>query len=101
MNPLQLYRSQIHELCLKHSVGELAVFGSVLTDNFNDSSDIDLVVDFSSIERKEYAGNYFNFKKSLEDLFQRKVDLLEKSALKNPFFLEVLQNTKKIIYAGY
>jgi predicted nucleotidyltransferase len=100
MNPLQLYRSQIHELCLKHSVGELAVFGSVLTDNFNDSSDIDLVVDFSSIERKEYAGNYFNFKKSLEDLFQRKVDLLEKSALKNPFFLEVLQNTKKIIYAG-
>ena len=97
MNPLQLYRSQIYELCLKHSVGELAVFGSVLTDNFNDSSDIDLVVDFSSIERKEYAGNYFNFKKSLEDLFQRKVDLLEKSALKNPFFLEVLQNTKKII----
>lgn len=97
MNPLQLYSTQIHELCLKHSVGELAVFGSVLTDNFNDSSDIDLVVDFSSIERKEYAGNYFNFKKSLEDLFQRKVDLLEKSALKNPFFLEVLQNTKKII----
>jgi uncharacterized protein len=97
MNPLQLYHTQIHELCLKHSVGELAVFGSVLTDNFNDSSDIDLVVDFSSIERKEYAGNYFNFKKSLEDLFQRKVDLLEKSALKNPFFLEVLQNTKKII----
>ncbi len=100
MNPLQLYSAQIHELCLRHSVGELAVFGSVLTDNFNDSSDIDLVVDFSSIERKEYAGNYFNFKKSLEDLFQRKVDLLEKSALKNPFFLEVLQNTKKIIYAG-
>jgi predicted nucleotidyltransferase len=97
MNPLQLYSAQIHELCLKHSVGELAVFGSVLTDNFNDSSDIDLVVDFSSIERKEYAGNYFNFKKSLEDLFQRKVDLLEKSALKNPFFLEVLQNTKKMI----
>ncbi len=98
MNPLQLYSAQIHELCLKHSVGELAVFGSVLTDNFNDSSDIDLVIDFSSIERKEYAGNYFNFKKSLEDLFQRKVDLLEKSALKNPFFLEVLQNTKKIVF---
>jgi predicted nucleotidyltransferase len=98
MNPLQSYSVQINELCLKHSVGELAVFGSVLTDNFNDSSDIDLVVDFSSIERKEYAGNYFNFKKSLEDLFQRKVDLLEKSALKNPFFLEVLQNTKKIVF---
>ena len=100
MNPLQLYNVEIHELCLKHSVGELAVFGSVLTDKFNDSSDIDLVVDFTRMERKEYAGNYFNFKKSLEDLFQRKVDLLEKSALKNPFFLEVLQNTKKIIYAG-
>lgn len=97
MNPLQLYNVEIHELCLKHSVGELAVFGSVLTENFTNSSDIDLVIDFTRMERKEYAGNYFNFKKSLEELFQRKVDLLEKSALKNPFFLEVLQNTKKII----
>ncbi len=101
MNPLQSYSVQINELCLKHSVGELAVFGSVLTDKFNSSSDIDLVVDFTPLDRKEYAGNYFNFKKSLEDLFQRKVDLLEKSALKNPFFLDVLQNTKKVIYARY
>ena len=98
MNPLQLYNTEIYELCLKHSVGELAVFGSVLTDKFNATSDIDLVVDFTRMERKEYAGNYFNFKKSLEELFQRKVDLLEKSALKNPFFLKVLQNTKKIVF---
>jgi hypothetical protein len=100
MNPLQLYSNQINDLCLKHSVGELAVFGSVLTDNFNESSDIDFVVDFSLVERKKYAENYFNLKQSLEELFKRKIDLLEKSALKNPFFLEVLQNTKKIIYAG-
>jgi predicted nucleotidyltransferase len=98
MYPFQSYSVQINELCLKHSVGELAVFGSVLTDKFNSSSDIDLVVDFTPLDRKEYAGNYFNFKKSLEDLFQRKVDLLEKSALKNPFFLDVLQNTKKVIF---
>jgi predicted nucleotidyltransferase len=98
MNPLQVFNVEIHELCLKHSVGQLAVFGSVLTDKFNATSDIDVVLDFTRIERREYAGNYFNFKKSLEELFQRKVDLLEKSALKNPFFLEVLQNTKKIVF---
>ncbi len=101
MNPLQSYSVQINELCLKYSVGELSVFGSVLTDKFNSTSDIDLVVDFTSIDRKDYASNYFNFKKSLENLFQRKVDLLEKSALINPFFLEVLQKTKKVIYARY
>ena len=49
MNPLQSYSVQINELCLKHSVGELAVFGSVLTDKFNATSDIDLVVDFTRI----------------------------------------------------
>lgn len=49
MNPLQLYNTEIYELCLKHSVGELAVFGSILTDKFNAKSDIDLVVDFTRI----------------------------------------------------
>ena len=65
---------------------------------FNNNSDVDFVVDFKDVERNVYADNYFNFKKSLENLFNRKINLLEKIALKNPYFIQVLNDTKKVVY---
>jgi predicted nucleotidyltransferase len=98
MNLIDKYNSQLISLCEKHNVNELSVFGSILTNNFNQYSDVDFVVDFKGVERKVYADNYFNFKKSLENLFNRKIDLLEKIALKNPYFIQVLNDTKKMVY---
>lgn len=98
MNLIDKYNSQLISLCEKHNVNELSVFGSILTNNFNQDSDVDFVVDFKDVERKTYADNYFNFKKSLENLFNRKIDLLEKIAIKNPYFIQVLNDTKKMVY---
>ena len=67
----------IVSLCKRYKVNRLFVFGSVLTDRFNDESDIDLVVDFKKDEVEDYFDNYFDFKYSLQDLFGRKVDLVE------------------------
>lgn len=99
MHLLDKYGSQLIDLCESHKVNELSVFGSILTPNFNNLSDIDFAVDFHNVERKIYADNYFHLKKALENLFNRKIDLLETKALKNPFFLQVLNDTKKVIYA--
>ena len=41
---------KIIDLCKKHKVHKLFVFGSVLTSRFNDNSDVDLVVDFKNAE---------------------------------------------------
>lgn len=98
MNLLDKYKSQLISLCEKYNVNELSVFGSILTSEFNNNSDVDFVVDFKDVERNVYADNYFNFKKSLENLFNRKIDLLEKIALKNPYFIQVLNDTKKMVY---
>ncbi len=98
MNLLDKYNSQLISLCEKYNVNELSVFGSILTSEFNNNSDVDFVVDFKDVERNVYADNYFNFKKSLENLFKRKIDLLEKIALKNPYFIQVLNDTKKMVY---
>ena len=98
MNLIDKYNSQLISLCEKHNVNELSVFGSILTSEFNNNSDVDFVVDFKDVERNVYADNYFNFKKSLENLFNRKIDLLEKIALKNPYFIQVLNDTKKMVY---
>lgn len=68
---------RIIDLCKKHKVHKLFVFGSILTNRFNGKSDIDLVVDFKKAEIEDYFNNYFDFKYSLEELLNREIDLLE------------------------
>jgi len=89
---------KIRELCSKHKVRKLFVFGSVLTDKFKKDSDIDLIVDFQGIDLYEYADNYFDLKESLENLFKRDVDLLEDKAIKNPYLRKSIDSSKQLIY---
>jgi predicted nucleotidyltransferase len=98
MDVLSQYVNQIRQLCLKHSVSELFVFGSILGDSFSEDSDIDFLVDFSNVSLEEYADNYFDLKFSLESLLDRDVDLLEKKALQNPYLLESIDSTKQLVY---
>jgi predicted nucleotidyltransferase len=98
MNTLSAYKNEINALCANHKVKSLYAFGSVLTHNFNTNSDIDLIVDFKEIDVKDYADNYFDFKFSLQDIFNRPVDLLEEQAIKNPYFKEELNKKKVIVY---
>ena len=70
----------------------------ILTEKFTKESDIDLLVTFDDIDLQNYADNYFDLKFSLEDLFKRKIDLLEEKAIKNPFFKKSINNSKELIY---
>lgn len=98
MNTLTAYKKKINELCASHKVKSLYAFGSVLTPNFNTNSDIDLIVDFKEIDVKDYADNYFDLKFSLQDIFNRPIDLLEEQAIKNPYFKQVVNQTKELVY---
>ena len=100
MNNLSAYINQINALCHSHKVKSLYAFGSVLTSNFTPTSDIDLVVDFQEVELNEYADNYFDFKFSLQDLLNHTVDLLEEHAIKNPYFKQVVNQTKELVYGN-
>lgn len=93
---LENYRAEIETLCNTYKVKSLYAFGSVLTEKFNDESDIDLIVDFLVMEVEDYADNYFNFKFALQDVFGRRVDLLEERGIWNPYLRQNI-NTKKII----
>lgn len=88
----------ISAICEKHKVGKLFVFGSILTDRFNEDSDVDMVVDFDKVTLEDYADNYFDFKFSLEDIFGREVDLLEDKAIRNPVLRRNIDNSKVLIY---
>jgi uncharacterized protein len=100
MNLLDKYSDPIKVLCAKYKVRELYAFGSVLGGEFNDTSDIDLLVNFDPMDLANYTDNYFNFKFSLEDLFERPVDLVEESALKNPYFKESISNSRQLVYGN-
>ncbi len=98
MNRLETYKPEIIELCRKHKVKSLYALGSVLTDDFNTESDIDLVVDFLNVPVADYADNYFSFKFSLQDILKTPIDLLEDKAIKNPFFRQAINNHRQLIY---
>jgi len=100
MNFFSNYNQQIEKLCRQYNVNRLSAFGSVLTDGFNEQSDVDLMVAFKEIPVEKYADNYFDFKFSLQDVFNRPIDLLEEQAIKNPYFLQNVDTNKQIIY-GY
>lgn len=98
MNDVERNIHSIHNLCVNHGVEKLYIFGSILSDRYNEQSDIDFVVRFRNIELLRYADNYFDFKFSLEELLNRPVDLLEEPSIKNPYFIESFNETKKLIY---
>lgn len=98
MNLLDKHITDISKLCVAHSVRQLYAFGSVLTDEFNAKSDVDLVVDFNTIDIALYADNYYDFKYSLENILQRPIDLLEEKAITNPYFKQNLNQQRQVIY---
>ncbi|MET7254760.1 nucleotidyltransferase family protein [Dyadobacter fermentans] len=100
MDRLQKYRAAITKLCKAHKVKSLYAFGSVLSDNFNAESDIDLIVDFAHMDVEDYADNYFDFKFSLQELFKRPIDLIEEKAVKNPYFRQNINQQRHRLYGA-
>jgi uncharacterized protein len=98
MNLIESHIKEILNLCKSHKVKSLYAFGSVLTDDFNPESDVDLIVDFQQLDVLDYGDNYYELKFSLENIFKRSVDLLEEKAIKNPFFRETINQKKQLIY---
>ena len=98
MNLIDKNIEAIKNLCEKHKVNELYLFGSILTDRFSDSSDVDVLIQFGDIDLIDYFDNYMDFKDELEKLLSRPVDIVENQAIRNPIFRRIVDRNKKLIY---
>ena len=98
MTLLDKHMNDINRLCINYNVKRLYAFGSVLTNKFNNESDVDLVVDFNIIDISTYADNYYDFKFSLQKILNRPIDLLEDKAIKNPYFRQSINQQRQLIY---
>lgn len=88
---------KVRELCVRYGVQELQLFGSAMGDEFDlEKSDIDLIVVMPEHDIKSYWG----LLKSLESLFGRKVDLLEKAAIKNPYMIRAIKANRETLFAA-
>jgi len=96
------HHKELIELCVKYRVKRLELFGSAATDeHFDiDNSDLDFLVEFLPLKSGEHADHYFGLKETIEDMFHRPIDLVMIRAIKNPYFLEAINKTRKMLYAA-
>ncbi|MCM4158227.1 nucleotidyltransferase domain-containing protein [Gramella sp. AN32] len=88
-------------LCKLYNVKNLYAFGSSTTDQFDeDLSDIDLLIEIDENDPLERGEKLLAIWDKLEEFFQRKVDLLTQSSLKNPILRKNIDATKILIYDG-
>lgn len=96
---IQPYLPKVIELFKLHKITSAYVFGSVLSDKFNEQSDVDFLVNIQTdLDPVETGGHLWDLTYELEDLLKRKVDLLTERSLKNPYFIKQLNETKFPIY---
>lgn len=94
-------RDKLIELCKKYRVTELDIFGSATTEDFDEQkSDIDFLVEFDKTVTRDRFDNFFNFLEELKQLFNRPIDLVEPGGLKNPYFIKMVNQTKRRVYAA-
>jgi len=100
INPsFQPYLPLITSLFEKHKIKDAYLFGSALSDNFDEKSDVDFLVNFDDdLDPLEKGELLWNLRFSLEDDLNRPVDLITETSLKNPYFIEELSETKQKIY---
>jgi uncharacterized protein len=95
-------RSALAKLCQKYRIRELQLFGSAATGAFSPAtSDLDFIAEFADTQAADYPDRYMDFAESLERLFDRRVDVVTKSAIRNPYFRAEVERTAQVIYEDH
>ena len=89
----------IINLSKKYHIKELSFFGSILREDFNEGSDIDILVEF--IDKHDYSlFDIFKMKEDFKNALGKDVDLVEKDSLRNPYRRENILKNSRVIYAA-
>lgn len=102
MQPFLLEKQlEVAEICRKHHVQQLFVFGSAARDDFDPlRSDLDLLVEFEPGYIPKSSWLTLDIEVELEELFQRKIDLLTPGSLRNPYLVRQIHSDRQAIYAA-
>lgn len=96
---IEEHRAELEALCRQYGVVRLDLFGSAATGAFNaETSDLDFIATFANTDVPGYAKRYLHFAEALEAFFGRPVDLLTENSIRNPYFRQTVEATRKRVY---
>jgi len=92
---------ELNALCKRFRVQRFEVFGSAADGSFDPAtSDLDFLVEFLPLQPGEHFDAYFGLLEALQELFQRRIDLVETTAMRNPYFIRRVNESRISIYAA-
>lgn len=97
LNGINFSNNEIADLCKKYGIKEMSLFGSVLSDKFNDKSDIDVMITFLPQLHRSYF-DLLEIQEQLSGIMGKNVDLVEKEAIKNPYRRKSIFKNLQVIY---
>jgi uncharacterized protein len=98
---IEQHRAELSDLCRKYGVKSLELIGSAARGDFEPAkSDLDFLVQLEDQGWEGLSKRYFGLLHGLEDLFHRRIDLVERDAVENPLFLEVAERHRELLYAA-
>ena len=98
VNPnLSLPKDAIAAFCRRHHIRRLALFSSVLRDDFRPDSDIDVLVEFEPGHTPGFA--FFSMQDELSEILSRKVDLQTRKFL-SPYFRDKVEAEAEVQYVA-
>lgn len=91
-------KASLPTICKKFKIKYVDIFGSFARNERQEESDIDLIIEFEDPIEEHVSERYFGFLHSMEDKFNRKVDLLTPRSIKNPYFKKAIERDRVRIY---
>jgi uncharacterized protein len=95
---VEIPRDKIAEFCRRHGIRRLSLFGSILREDFNPESDVDVLVEFEPERTPGLA--FFGMQEELSALLGRQVDLNTPGFLSDYFRDDVLRKAEAQYAAG-
>ena len=95
-------KEELAELCRRHDVVRLEVFGSAARGGDFDplTSDVDFLVEFKLADDRAPLRQYFDFAEALRQALGRSVDLVESGAVGNPYLRAAIDKSCELVYAS-
>ncbi len=99
---IEKHRETLTALCHRYGVVKLEVFGSSARGAHFDpaKSDADFLVEFEKVSGLSALDQFLGFSDALQRLVGRPVDLVESSAVRNPYVRATINRSKELIYAA-
>ena len=96
---IQDHTDDIAEICRRHHVKRLEIFGSAAVGDFNpQTSDLDFLVEFDDSDQFSLFQTRKDLTQELETLFRRSIDLVIFANVENPYFRTSVESTRQPIF---